>query len=203
MAGFLGIIGGHLAGLVRIHGREHRASFWIYVAVVMGFTFVACFAIIAPAIADTVMRIEQFAAEHPDQVTVQSSAGQFSITVHGYHPELLPDFAGIAPGMLALCAVVILLLAAAVVRRLHDCGRRGTWGLLPVPFLASGLLIMPRLLGAPDFDPGLFALLFFNNAVYLAALGWLVYLLAGPGSKGDNRFGPEPPAPFAKRPLRR
>lgn len=38
----------------------------------------------------------------------------------------------------------------------------------------------------------LFGLLFLNNLFYLGALGVLILLLAGAGSKGDNRYGSPP-----------
>jgi uncharacterized membrane protein YhaH (DUF805 family) len=104
----------------------------------------------------------------------------------------------VAVGSITVAATVVLL-AAAVARRLHDRNRRGYWGLLPLPFLAAGLALMPGIFeraaaGREIPDPRLFLALVLNNLVYLAALGFLIVLLAGPGTTGPNRFGPPPPA---------
>ena len=105
----------------------------------------------------------------------------------------MPDFVLLIGGVGAVSLVVVALLAAAVTRRLHDSGKRGWWGLVPLPFLASGLLLMPQLIANGEPDLGLFALLFANNLVYIASLIVLVVMLAARGNPHDNRFGPPPP----------
>lgn len=96
-------------------------------------------------------------------------------------------------------AVAVGLLAAAVTRRLHDRGRAGWWGALPLPFLAFGGFAFSKVLSgfaAPD-DPALapwFLPLFFNNMLYLGALATLVVMLARAGGGDANRFGPAPGA---------
>jgi uncharacterized membrane protein YhaH (DUF805 family) len=97
------------------------------------------------------------------------------------------------------CALAVLLLAAAVTRRLHDRGRRGWWGLAPLPFLVVGMTVFPRLFKttlAGEMTPDsmrLFGLMFANNLLYLGSLGLLIFLLAGASQPNANRFGP--PAP--------
>ncbi|MCP3989386.1 MAG: DUF805 domain-containing protein [Actinomycetia bacterium] len=41
-----------------------------------------------------------------------------------------------------LSAVAVGLFAAAICRRLHDTNRTGLWGLLPIPSLVVGLVLM-------------------------------------------------------------
>jgi uncharacterized membrane protein YhaH (DUF805 family) len=93
-------------------------------------------------------------------------------------------------------ALFVVMLAASVVRRLHDTGRSGLWGLMPVPFLAIGIAAFARIRSsfhsAEDLLDAYFPLLMANNFAYLALLGLLIYLLARPGSRGPNRFGPHP-----------
>jgi uncharacterized membrane protein YhaH (DUF805 family) len=108
-----------------------------------------------------------------------------------------PAFGQVIRGVAIVSAVAVLLLAAAVARRLHDTGRSGAWGLLPLPCLFFGLYKMSQFfagLARRDPEPGSFTLIFVNNLVYLACLGLLVFLLARPGVPGDNRYGPPPPA---------
>lgn len=138
-----------------------------------------------------------FAEAHPERVSTRSGPGYYSIDVDGPMP---PDMmVGELRWFMLLVVVVgilsIALLAAAVVRRLHDSGRRGWWGLLPLPFFAIGMTAMVAIFGRtglPSGEPELmpFALLFGNNVLYLAALAMLVVQLCRPSDPRANRFGP-------------
>lgn len=183
----------HLSGLTHFAGRQPRQPFWIWTALVMVLSMAGMFAVMIPVLVQTFQRVQRFAIEHPDQVTVTEGPGSRSVQIHGYHPELMPDFVLLIGGVGAVSLVVVALLAAAVTRRLHDSGKRGWWGLVPLPFLASGLLLMPQLIANGEPDLGLFALLFANNLVYIASLIVLVVMLAARGNPHDNRFGPPPP----------
>jgi uncharacterized membrane protein YhaH (DUF805 family) len=139
--------------------------------------------------------MQRFAAEHPESATVESGPGHYSITIQGYHPELMPDVAPVMVGIAAMTAITVLLLAAAVARRLHDRGRTGLIGLLPLPFLAYACVVMQRFFASSRSDGPdmlLFLSLFLNNLLYLGALLFLVVQLAGRGTVGANRFGEDP-----------
>jgi uncharacterized membrane protein YhaH (DUF805 family) len=181
---------GHFRRLLDFSGRESRASFWPYTAVVFAITMVGGMAVMLPGMMDMFDRMQQFAIDNPDQATITQGPGHYSITIEGHHPELMPDLGAMVGGIAFVSVVAIALLAAAVTRRLHDRGSRGLWGLLPVPFLFSGFYLMPRMFRMSEPDMELFGLLFANNAVYLASLGFLAYLLASPGNPDANRFGP-------------
>lgn len=186
-------------GLFRFSGRDPARRFWPYVGVVMALFFFAAFATMAPIMAGTLARMQAFAAEHPDQATVTQGPGSYSIEIHGNHPELTPDVTPFFTAMQVGSALAVLLLAAAVTRRLHDRGRRGWWGLPPLPFLVVGLTLFPYLFQSTltgEMTPGalkVFGLMFANNLLYLASLGLLIFLLAGASQADENRFGP--PAP--------
>lgn len=185
-----------LKRLAVFSGREARSPFWIYLAFVLALLMAGSFAVIMPMIASSVVRMQTFALEHPDLATVRSGAGGYSIQIEGSHPEFFPPIGAMASAMGVMIVVAVGLLAAAVARRLHDCGRSGLFGLLPLPFLAFALAVSPRVFGAfenPDsVSVGLFLALFFNNILYIASLGILAVLLAGKGGDGPNRYGPEP-----------
>lgn len=182
--------------VLQFSGREKRQPFWLWVAVVMGAQMVAGIALIAPIMVQTIMRIERFASQHPDQITRTYGPGSYSVQIHGYHPEIMPDFGAFAFAIGLVALMTVVLLAAAIVRRLHDSNQTGLWGMLPLPFLIAGLVLFPSLIpdtsreAAPNM--GLFVGLFFNNLVYLIMIGILVFKLVRPGTPGDNRFGPLP-----------
>jgi uncharacterized membrane protein YhaH (DUF805 family) len=195
MHAFIDSIRHGFTGLVRFSGRDPARRFWPYAGAVIALFVVAIFATMAPIMAGSFARMQAFAAEHPDQATVTQGPGSYSIEIQGPHPELMPDMTPFFAVVQAGCAAAVLLLAAAVTRRLHDRGRRGWWGLPPVIFLAVGLTLLPRLFtafGQGDVTPGsmgLFGLLFANNLLYLGSLALLVVLLAGAGQPDENRFG--------------
>jgi uncharacterized membrane protein YhaH (DUF805 family) len=186
-------------GLLRFSGREPARRFWPYAGGVIALFFAAAAATMAPIMSGAFARMQAFATEHPDQATVTEGPGSYSIQIRGNHPELMPDVTPFFTVMQVGCALAVLLLAAAVTRRLHDRGRRGWWGLPPVIFLVGGLTLFPRLFRSVlqgDTTPGatkLFGLLFANNLLYMASLVLLVVLLAGASQPNANRFGP--PAP--------
>jgi len=179
----------NLARLTQFSGRQSAGRFWPYVGTIVVLAFLGLAAAILPMFADTMTRMQNFAAKHPDQATVTSGPGSYSISIEGNHPELFPDMTGMLHVMVIGMGIAVLLLAAAVTRRLHDRGKSGLWGLLPVPFLFLGLFAMSRVFASNPPDFSLFALLFFNNLVYLGALLFLIVQLAGGGTPGANAYG--------------
>jgi uncharacterized membrane protein YhaH (DUF805 family) len=185
----------HFKRLFDFKGREDRASFWPYAALVFGFSVVGMFAVMIPAMATTMGKMQRFAAEHPDQVNVVSGPGQYSMTIEGNHPELMPDFTAMIGGVTIITLVVVLLYVAAVVRRLHDRDRSGWWGLMPIPFLLFSFIQMPRFFSIPEIerqpDLGVFFSVLLSNMLYLIALVALIVLLAGASTSGPNRYDAE------------
>lgn len=182
----------NLRRLTQFSGRESHAMFWPYV----GFLYLATTAITILAVIPTMIgmfgRMQRFAIAHPDQVNVVTGPGSYQMTIEGDHPELMPDFSGFVFWSGVSATIFVLFLAAAVARRLHDRDRSGWWGALPLPFLYAGFAIMSRMFatfgrGAPDFT--WFFAGFGVNLVYLATLIYLIVVLAGAGTPGENRFG--------------
>jgi uncharacterized membrane protein YhaH (DUF805 family) len=183
-------------GIARFSGRDTRGQFWPYAGVVFALVFLGFGMVMSLVMNEIFAEMQQFAAEHPEAATIQSSPGSYSISIDASHPAApMPDLGLFFGVMAAMVLTAISLLAAAVSRRLHDSGRRAFWGLMPLPFLLGGLTIFPLMISqfaatdAPNF--GLFFLLFFNNLLYLVALASLIVLLALRGTRGPNRFGPE------------
>jgi uncharacterized membrane protein YhaH (DUF805 family) len=82
----------------------------------------------------------------------------------------------------------IVLYAAAVTRRLHDRGKSGSWGLMPLPFIIYSTIMMPRAFASPDENMALFFSIFVSNMVYIVTLIVLIVLLASASDPARNRF---------------
>jgi len=184
----------HLTSLHRFSGRETVDQFWAWAGTVL-FALMVSFSVAGRfALSDWFAGVERIARENPELVTRSVGPGHYSVRVEGHHPELVPALLPFITLAAAFGVIVILLLGAALTRRLHDSGRTGFWALLPIPFLLGGLWLMPQLFGsrgaAPDMQ--LLFLLFVNNVVYLATIALLVFFTTKSGTPGPNRYGPQP-----------
>lgn len=179
----------HFTRLFDFSGREDRASFWPYAAVAFILIMAAGMIIFVPMMSSAMHEMQQFAVQHPDQATVTSGPGQYSISVRGDHPEFMPA-KSVALYLAVSFGLAILLYAAAVVRRLRDRGKSGFWGLMPLPFILYSSVQMPRMFasvgGGAQPDMALFFSIFLSNLLYIITLIWLIVLLAGPSEPGSN-----------------
>lgn len=182
----------HFIRLFNFRGREDRASFWPYAAVAFIIVMGAGMIIFVPMMMRSMQAMQSYAAEHPDQATITSGPGNYAISVEGYHPEFF-DAGSMALYLAVTFGLAILLYAAAVVRRLHDRGKSGLWGLMPLPFIIYSSIMMPRVFAsAGEPDVGLFFSIFFSNMLYIVTLIWLIVLLAGPSGPAPNRYDQDP-----------
>ena len=190
---FLDAIVHGLRHLAVFRGRDARPRFWFYVLFLYALQMMAGVVVMVPVMFAMFDRVQRYVASHPQQA--QHPGQPFG--PGGLPPELMPDMSAYA-GLSAVTSVLAaLLLAAAVTRRLHDRGLPGRWGLMPLPFGAFGLVLMPHVMkqvmqAAPDLHG--FALLALNNLGYFGTLIALVVLLVRRDDDGDNRFGPPPVA---------
>jgi uncharacterized membrane protein YhaH (DUF805 family) len=185
----------NLANLFRLSGRDSRASFWPYAIAVFLLSMAASILLIIPIMTDQMARTMAYVRDHPEGLP-QPAPGQ----PQALPPELIPDMSRMIVPMEAVTIVAILLLAAAVARRLHDRGKSGWWGALPLPFQAIALVLAPKAmkamttLGAQASPFTLLSAL--NSLCTWAAIIFLIVLLAGEGTRGANRFG-DAPRPLA------
>lgn len=181
----------HFKRLLDFRGREDRASFWPYAAVAFGIIMAVGMAIFIPMMFKSVRAMQEDAAQHPDEATVVSGPGHYSISVEGHHPEFF-DTGGMATYLAVSFGLAILLYAAAVARRLHDRGKSGAWGLMPIPFILYSSIMMPRMFGTvgsgKEPNMTLFTSVLFSNMLYIAALIGLIVLLAGGSDPQQNRY---------------
>lgn len=155
--------------LTRFGGRDSRGQFWPYAGVVTALYLALGPAVLSPLIFPIV------AVETP---------GTDAEFLNGVRRFLLAN--------LMMFVLLVALFAAAVTRRLHDSGRSGVWGLLPLPFAIYSGVMFVRLIsqfmgGEPD--PALFFSVFASNMLYLAALAALIVMLALRSTPGQNRYG--------------
>lgn len=180
----------HFTGLFDFGSREDRASFWPYAAVAFIIIMAVSMVIFVPIMDSAMHGMQHFAAQHPDEATLASEPGHYSISVHGNQPQFVPGSA-IALYLAVTFGLAILLYAAAVVRRLHDRGKSGAWGLMPLPFIIYSSIQMPRVFASVGTgaqpDTTLFFSIFFSNLLYIITLIWLIVLLAGPSASAPNR----------------
>lgn len=183
--------------LTQFSGRDSRGEFWPYVGVVIALTMVL------GGIAAGVVMSRVMASYTTPQLVISPVAPSDPVlleVVEAPPPEMppMPDFQPFFWVQGATLILTIGLLAAAVVRRLHDRNTPGWVGLAPMPFLLCGIIGFAMMFrdfgdGTPNF--GLFGLLFLNNILYMIALVTLIVLLALRGTPGPNRYGPATVAP--------
>lgn len=164
----------HFSRLLDLKGREDRASFWPYAALVYGIMMVGSFVVMMPMMHSTMRTASE--------ATLQGSTAAF------------PDMGFFFTGMMIMTAFAVVLYAAAVVRRLHDAGLSGFWGLMPLPFLLFGMIRMRGLFESfpstqPDMDR--FNQIFINNLIYILSLIALIVLLARRSNPHPSRFDSE------------
>ncbi|HEX8258473.1 MAG TPA: DUF805 domain-containing protein [Allosphingosinicella sp.] len=186
MGNFFRVIAWHLKSLLRFKGRDDRPTFWPYAGSVVGLAGLVMMAAMFPVFRG----VADFAQQHPDRTSIETGPGRYLVTIEGPPAGLDGAMSNLTSAVNLLFGCCIGLLAAAVARRLHDTGRTGLWGLMPVPFILFSGAMMPRMFAEDGPRSDLFFAVFVSNWLYLAALAWLALLLAKPGDPAGNRYGP-------------
>ena len=158
--------------LTQFRGRDTRSQFWPYAGVATALYLVVGWAVLIP------VTLPIIGGSTP------VSEVEFSRAISRFMLISFLMFAGL-----------VALLAAAVVRRLHDSGRSGLWGLLPLPFASFSCVVFQRLFvqfgsGAPDM--GLFFSAFVSNVFYMVGLVTLIVFLSLRSSETPNKYGDLP-----------
>lgn len=186
-------------GLRRIadfKGRDTRAQFWPYALIVAFLGFVGALVAMVPEAIRMVSAMQAVAIAHPESVTVVTSPTSYEMRVDAQIMDFVPN-TNLIFGLIGLViATVVMLLGAAVCRRLHDRGLNGFWGLIPPSLYAIALtglfIVFPSWMTAGEPDIGLFLLIWLTGMLSYAALFVLVVVLALRGTRGPTRFGPDP-----------
>lgn len=186
-----------LANLFRFSGRDPRSRFWLYAAFVYLLTQALSILVMAPFMG----RIFTMSFEQARRASEAPGPEAIGPMMQENFTAVFSAMSGIIYLSFAITLLAVLLLAAAVTRRLHDSGRSGAWGLLPLPFLLGGLVLMQRFIdslppsgaASAPFDQGTFMMMMLANFLYLGCLVLLIVFLALAGTPGENGYGPPPP----------
>lgn len=177
-----------LGSVLRFSGRDGRGLFWPWAILVFLLGQVAYMMAMVPAILSSMMRAMEAAQRGdfgPDGQPNPAAIAQLTA-------QMGADFGGLWISFAVIHAITVVALAAAVTRRLHDRDRTVLWGLLPLPFMAMGIVLMPdafAFAASPAQASTGMKLLGLSSPLFWGSFVWLVVLLAGEGTEGPNRFG--------------
>lgn len=188
------------SNLTRFSGRDSRSQFWPY-AIFTYFAQTAIGIVVAlPIMMAPFENLQRLALEQQMRAETMSDSGSPAAEIPPPLPaDIFPDMTSFFWVCGILAVLLIAFMAAAVTRRLHDTGRSGFWGLVPLPFLATGFLLFPKLFAAAvDQAPEMpsdeitrwMLMLFANNLIYILLVITLIVFLALPERDEDNRYGP-------------
>jgi uncharacterized membrane protein YhaH (DUF805 family) len=190
-----------LGNLLNFEGRDARQAFWYYVLFIYLVTMAISMVVVIP------MTIQGFltgirqgiaagqsgdpqAAQVATQAAIASSMGDMMSTTM---------WLSLASG-----AIMLAVLAAAFVRRLHDSGLSGLWALIPGAIQLANLVFAPRLMrgmienmgrmmpGDPAAGMGAIQSSFGTALLGWAAIILVIVLGVRKSTPGPNRFGEAP-----------
>ena len=193
-----------LVKYVQFEGRSRRSEFWLWVL----FRFILSQVLGAIALAFIGPLFAQLAS-HPETINAHPDV---------FFQNYIQTWLRVAP-LFSLVSLGLLLPSLAVgVRRLHDINRTGWWLIMPYVVMIVGVTVFFIVCGAeifaaaghggaPSSADGTKAALTIVGSVFLCIFA--PFLIAGivmliffvtEGTKGANRFGPDPKAPGAEIP---
>lgn len=177
------------ANLMRFDGRDRPRQFWPYMLFLYALTTLTGLAITVPmmlsAFSDMFAAIGQGAAQDPDHMQAQMMQ-----TIMTQTRDMLPL-------SYAINALFMALVAAAVVRRLHDRDWSGWWVMILPGTALVGAMTSKWMFDAMADDPAILIQQpqLFQLAGWLPLIGYIVLIvqLVQSGDPRANRFG-DPPA---------
>jgi len=191
----------NFGNLIRFSGRETRAQFWPYAIFLFIVQSIVSSAITIPIMVNVFIKAFQFGMQHARTTGGAPMTAADQRAMDQMMQGVYADMGSILTVTTPICTTLfVILLAAAVARRLHDRGMSGYWGLMPLPLTAFSLFTMPQMFAAfatHTVSGGWFAVLLINSLLYFGALILLIVLLAQRGLAGANRFGPAIDWPYS------
>ena len=194
----IGEIGGTirhgLANVTQLGGRDSRAQFWPYIIFIYLIEYALEMALTLPIIIRSTYSAFQQVGTSAQGGKVDSAALQVQMS-----QQMMASMQSIMPYTIGLGLVLMFLVSAAVVRRLHDRNWSGwwvlSWNIAKVGVLVAGYMSVMAMVQAGD------SLEAINSAKFLPMLiglaNWAVFIviviqLVQQGDHGENRFGPSP-----------
>lgn len=186
----------NLANLTNFAGRDARPTFWWYVLFLIILQFLAGMVVSLPMVFGAMGSAFDAASSGADQVTLQS--------------EMMANMADQMGTTIWISAVLevimILLLVAAFVRRIHDTGNSGYWAVIPVVTQLISIVmnitlideVKAMMLSASDpiAMQEMQSQITTHWSNFLGWIGLLVVIVFGllKSQAGANRYGEEPVA---------
>ncbi len=132
-----------LGNLLNFGGRDARQAFWYYVLFVYLVTLAITLIVIVPTMIESIMAgVRQGMAANQ---AGDSAAAQLAIQaqIAGMMGNTMSTMVGVG---LVTQVVILLLLAAAFVRRLHDSDLSGWWALVPAAIQIADMFVAPAMM---------------------------------------------------------
>lgn len=181
-----------LRNLFNFTGRDARQTFWYYVLFVYIVTTVVSMLAMIPALVDMFANI----------MNVAAAGGSPELAQQTIASSMTGLFGSVGWMSMVVGGSFIALLAASLVRRLHDSDMSGWWALAPAGLQAYGIVQMPAQMAAMAAvmaDP---AAMNDPTAMYRAqgtagligwaAIGLVIWFGVRKSSPGPNQYGDAP-----------
>jgi uncharacterized membrane protein YhaH (DUF805 family) len=192
----LGALKYALSNLLNFEGRDARQTFWYYVLLLYIATMVVTFLVAIPAYARMIAGMMKTVSLNPDDPTAINGVMASSMS------ELMISMLWLSFGS---AIVTALLLAASLVRRLHDSDLSGWWALLPAVCQVGALALLPQQIGQMTTmmegmyrsDPAVAMGSFQNQFQLFSLIGWIPWIAlivfgVRKSTPGPNRYGEGP-----------
>lgn len=183
-----------LGGLLNFNGRDARQPFWYYVLFIYILTTAISMVAIVPSMIAMFTNFVDVAKAGGSPVEAQQAVAN---SMSGMFGSI--GWIGMFTG-----AAFIVLLAASLVRRLHDSDLPGFWALAPGALQAIGIALMPaqiEAMSAVVADPvaasdptAMYRAQGAAGLIGWVAIGLVIWFGVRKSTVGPNRFGD---APFA------
>jgi uncharacterized membrane protein YhaH (DUF805 family) len=176
--GMFAAVGSVYANMFNFSGRARRAEYWWYFLFILIMSFILQGAVV------------YWLLSHPEYSVAFRSEAAMQTVLKQYEDQVLRWSGYSFLGTLFLYWIPQL---AVTVRRLHDTGRSGWWMFKPFILGILGAVVLgfvSGLMGTGGTPSP--ALMLMAMTVPFAASIWYLVVLCLPGTRGNNRFGPDP-----------
>ena len=191
-----------LSHVVTFQGRDARQAFWYYVLFIYLVTTVISLVYVMPIMLQSMVAAMQQGIAQGQGQDPEAAKAAMEAAIMASTSEMMPKMVWMS---MAVGIGMLLLLAAAFVRRLHDSGLSGLWALVPAACQAVSISTVPSQLAAmqaamrtTDLNDPLAGMQMMRGSMGAgqllawAAIGAVVVLGARKSTPGPNRYGEAP-----------
>jgi len=185
-----------LSNLFNFEGRDARQTFWYYVLLLYLLTMAITFLVAIPGYVRMISGMVHTATLNPGDPAAINGLMASSMG------ELMSSMLWVSFGT---AIFTTLMLAASLVRRLHDSDLSGYWALLPAAAQVGALSLLPWQIrqmktmveGMYSSDPATAMGAFQNQFQLVSMIGWIPWIAlivfgVRKSTPGPNRYGAAP-----------